>query len=164
MLLLTGCIPIAVPIPSGPRTTEPPPIAALEADLHERINVYRSSRNLPALHLDPFLSSLARGHSERMASRQRSFGHAGIEERVEAARDSLGVGIFSENVARNNYSPDRVVDSAVSGWVSSSGHLQNLTGDYDLTGVGIARASDGTYFITQIYASGMVSDHHPDRT
>lgn len=150
LILVTGC----VSIPSGPRGIELPPIAALEEELYEQVNEYRASRNIPALRLNPFLSSLARGHSERMANRRRSFGHAGIEGRVEEARDSLGVGVFSENVARNNYAPDRVVDAAVSGWISSAGHLQNLIGDYGLTGVGIARARDGTYYITQIYASG----------
>ncbi len=157
LLVFAGCVPIPIPIPmpapDRPRTIDPPAISALESELHERVNQYRTSRNLPPLRWDGFLASLAREHSQRVAERQRPFGHADFEERAQAAQDALGVRGMSENVATNNYAPDRVVEAVVAGWIGSPGHQQNLAGGYDLSGVGIARGADGAYFITQIYAA-----------
>ena len=57
----------------------------------------------------------------------------------------------SENVAMNNSPiPAQVV---VRGWINSEGHKKNMEGDYDLTGVGIARSRNGSWYFTQIFVS-----------
>ena len=40
---------------------------------------------------------------------------------------------------------------AVEGWIKSPGHHKNMIGDYDLTGIGIAQNSEGTYYFNQIF-------------
>ena len=57
----------------------------------------------------------------------------------------------SENVAMNNSPIPAQV--AVRGWINSEGHKKNMEGDYDLTGVGIARSRNGSWYFTQIFVS-----------
>ena len=50
----------------------------------------------------------------------------------------------------NLYSPEEIAQNAVSGWMSSPGHRQNiLDSSYDRAGVGIAIADDGKVLFTQ---------------
>jgi uncharacterized protein YkwD len=39
----------------------------------------------------------------------------------------------------------------VDGWLNSPGHRRNIEGDFRLTGIGIAKRSDGMVYFTQIF-------------
>lgn len=56
----------------------------------------------------------------------------------------------AENVAYNqgHQNPDRV---AVDGWIKSVGHQKNMVGNFNLTGVGVAKNAQGEYYFTQIF-------------
>ncbi len=56
----------------------------------------------------------------------------------------------AENLAVNKGYANPAVQ-AVQGWRKSPGHHANLIGNFNLTGVGITRSADGTYYFTQIY-------------
>lgn len=153
---LIGCsgAPQLIRIPgAGPTVSAPTvPAASLARDVHDLVNRRRQSAGLPPLTWDATLAALAEEHSARMADRSRAFGHDGFDDRVAAARASIGISQASENVATNNYPDPQVAQQAVGGWVNSPGHRQNLEGEFQLTGVGVARSPQGDYFITQIYA------------
>jgi uncharacterized protein YkwD len=51
----------------------------------------------------------------------------------------------------NDYPRPRTVTVAVDGWLGSPHHRENIEGNFDRTGVGIARSGDGTYYYTQIF-------------
>ncbi|CAL1157815.1 unnamed protein product [Cladocopium goreaui] len=38
------------------------------------------------------------------------------------------------------------------GWIKSPGHRKNLEGAFDLCGIGVAQASTGEFFFTQLFA------------
>ncbi|MFM6200937.1 MAG: CAP domain-containing protein, partial [Dolichospermum sp.] len=40
---------------------------------------------------------------------------------------------------------------AVQGWLNSSGHLANIRGNYNQTGIGVARNNQGKIYFTQIF-------------
>jgi uncharacterized protein YkwD len=156
-LLLSGCVGIAVPsaplpAPSGPAATAPPAsVAAVEAEVHQRINRHRESRGLAPLAHDERVAEIARRHSRAMAERRTPFGHDGFEARAEEVGRLFTVGRLAENVAYD--SRPEVAARVVEGWIRSSGHRANLEGPFDVTGVGAARAPDGTYYFTQIFAA-----------
>ncbi len=138
-----------------PRTSpSPTPSAtsteALEQAIHTQINQYRRDQGLPPLTLDPRISEQARSHSQAMAAGRVAFGHDGFNQRGSAIRRTIAWNSIAENVATNQgYSdPDR---RAVTGWINSSGHRQNIQGQYNLTGIGVARNSRGQYYFTQIF-------------
>lgn len=140
-------------VPAGPPPASAPPPTAIELEIFDRINEYRRSVNDPPLALETTLVTLARRHSEAMARGAREFGHDGFEARSAEAQAALRVTTMSENVAMNNYSPAEVAREVVEGWIGSPGHLGNLRGAYELTGIGVARSPAGDYFVTQLYAA-----------
>lgn len=123
----------------------------LERDLLRRINARRYARRRPPLAWDEAVSEAAREHSRAMARGDVPFGHGGFEARAEALRSSIGWRAIAENVAMNNFPRDSTVRRAVLGLVASPEHLRNIVGDFERSGVGVARSRDGRYFFTQIF-------------
>jgi uncharacterized protein YkwD len=125
--------------------------------IHELVNRQRQENGLEALTYDDSLAGVAVGHSEDMAGRG-FFAHnnlegKGLKERCTdkgIQRDKTGENIFC---CQGMADPAR---SAVSGWMTSPGHRKNiLERDFSHQGLGISRAVDGTYFVTQVFASGV---------
>ncbi|NJL89355.1 MAG: CAP domain-containing protein [Coleofasciculaceae cyanobacterium SM2_1_6] len=122
----------------------------LERLVHQQVNQFRRLRNLPALALDERISQQARLHSQRMANGSVPFSHQGFEQRgrsIELVITNQGI---SENVAYNQGYADPIAE-ALQGWIASEGHRQNLEGQFDLTGIGVAQNSRGQFFFTQIF-------------
>jgi uncharacterized protein YkwD len=81
-------------------------------------------------------------------------GHDGPAGDTPAER-VRGVGVDSATLGENIYrdrDPDhaKLAERAVRGWLRSPEHRANLLApDFATTGVGIARAADGTAYVTQ---------------
>jgi uncharacterized protein YkwD len=120
----------------------------LERSIFERINRYRASKGLSRLTLNSRISKQARLHSQNMASGKVPFSHNGFEKRVKSTK--VRYQSASENVAFNQGYDDPAAE-AVSGWIKSPGHLKNLKGNYNLTGVGVATNKQGQVYLTQIF-------------
>ncbi|MEO1378325.1 MAG: CAP domain-containing protein [Cyanobacteria bacterium J06635_10] len=120
----------------------------LERSIFDKINQYRAHRGLPKLKLDSRISKQARIHSRNMAKHQVPFSHNGFAKRVDTI--SIRYKSASENVAFNSGYDDPVAE-AIKGWIESPGHLKNIKGKYNFTGVGVAVNSEGEYFLTQIF-------------
>ena len=127
-------------------------INELEILAHQQVNQYRQSRNLPPLELNRVISQQARIHSQNMAQGQLPFSHQGFENRIEAISLAIPYLSAAENVAYNQGYRDPV-EKAVEGWIKSPGHHKNMIGNYNLTGIGIAKNSQGEYYFTQIFIS-----------
>ncbi|HYH03855.1 MAG TPA: CAP domain-containing protein [Bacillota bacterium] len=129
--------------------------ANIEQLIMEKVNNHRTSLASPLakLQVDPKLTEQARIHSTNMATGKTSYGHDWFTNRVAAA----GYGNYAagENVHRTGSNastdPEYLANYAVNGWLNSSGHRQNIEGNYNLSGVGIAKSSSGEYFFTQIF-------------
>ncbi|MGB3268101.1 MAG: CAP domain-containing protein, partial [Microcoleus sp.] len=120
----------------------------LEKAVNQQINQYRASKNLPPLSVDPRITQQARIHSQNMASGKVKFSHEGFEGRVKAI--SIPYQSVAENVAYNMGYSDPV-RNAVEGWIKSEGHRKNIEGQFNLTGIGIAKNAKGEYYFTQIF-------------
>lgn len=159
-LILTGCqfdpVSIGQPAqqpptsPEGDRTVAEVPDSELILAIHEQINQYRREQNLPPLSLDATISEQAKQHSQNMARGDTPFSHQGFDSRAKTISQTLPYRRVSENVALNSghRDPARI---AVEGWLNSPGHRQNIEGDFALTGIGVARNSQGEYYFTQIF-------------
>ena len=125
----------------------------MEREVARRINDYRRTRRLPALAYDTAVAAIARAHSRDMAARRVPMGHDGFQRRVDRVERFLPLSAAAENVAYNDYSPSRTVAVAVDGWIASAHHRENIEGKYQVTGVGIVRARDGTFYYTQLFVA-----------
>lgn len=159
-LALHALLPLVAPSTAGGDDTPPaapvdPALAALEADLHAAINAIRAQHHRVALTRNPALDRAARGHSLDMATR-RYFAHDTPEglnpvDRIQRA-GATGFTLAAENVGMTTKgNPNHEI---VEGWMHSPMHRENvLTPAFNASGVGIARAADGTYYYTQVYAT-----------
>ncbi|HLO83923.1 MAG TPA: CAP domain-containing protein [Nostocaceae cyanobacterium] len=126
----------------------------LEKLVFEQINQYRIAKGLPKLTLNASITRQARIHSQNMARGKVPFSHQGFEQRVKAL--PLVYNSAAENVAFNQ-GYNNPANQAVVGWINSPGHLKNIQGQYNLTGVGVAINSKGEVYLTQIFVNSLNS-------
>ena len=128
---------------------------SVEQRIFQAINQVRQENKLPPLKWSTKIADVARAHSQRMATK-RFFSHedpkfGGLDNRLSTAGIAwrrCGENIFEEHGERDP------VQSAVRGWMQSSGHRKNiLTREFTHTGIGVAIGRDGGYTITQVFAA-----------
>lgn len=149
---ITGCAvhpgdALAAPVSLN---TPPASYAAMEGAIFRQINQFRQSKGLAALRLDAAVSARARFHSQEMAGGAVPFGHDGFRGRADTIALALPFRSIGENVAMNMGYADPA-GNAVSGWLNSPSHYENIVGDFTTTGIGIDRNDAGEYYFTQIF-------------
>lgn len=121
---------------------------AIQNAVLSHINKYRQQHGLSRLNMDNNITREARQHSIDMATHRMPFGHQGFMKRIARLHSQVkNSGAGAENVAYN-YKDARTV---VQQWVLSPGHKRNIVGNYNLTGIGIARDKQGKIYYTQIF-------------
>jgi uncharacterized protein YkwD len=159
-LLLTGCealreIGIELPPMGGAPWYSPSPpaeatdLSAIETEILEQTNAYRQTLGMEPLAASAVMTNQARLHSNTM-SVQKQISHNGFEQRIQAIAQAIRYRRAAENVAFNRGYADPATQ-AMDGWIDSPGHRKNLEGDFDLIGVGVIQASDGSYYFTQLF-------------
>jgi uncharacterized protein YkwD len=166
MVLAAACVPaddVATrdpdrPIADSPRaeaadsmTDVPGDYMELERGLFDRVNEHRLGERKPSLKWDEAVAEVAREHSRNMAAGRVGFGHDGFDARAGRLKREVRWSAIAENLATNNYARHETAERAFTGLVYSDGHRRNMEGDYERTGVGVARSADGFWFYTQIF-------------
>jgi uncharacterized protein YkwD len=118
------------------------------------INNVRRASGLAPLALDADLCRLARLHSGDMAT-NNFFNHhnpEGLDAAGRARQEGVrGWRALGENIALNQ-GYDNPADFAVERWMKSAKHRANLANaSWTHTGIGVARAADGTFYFTQVF-------------
>ena len=132
-----------------------PALAPLESALLADVNAVRTRSHKLPLRRTAELDAVARAHSRDMAARgyvaHDSPEGANAVVRLEAARLS-GFTLAAENIgATSRPSPNQEI---VTGWLQSKVHRTNLLAPaFNATGIGIARARDGSLLYTQLYVT-----------
>jgi uncharacterized protein YkwD len=124
--------------------------AALESSILSQINQYRASKGLPALSRNSSIDGQSRNHSQSMANGSTPFSHQGLAQRIQAT--GIPWRGYAENVAYNQGHSDPAT-VAVRGWLNSPGHLRNIQGNYNQTGIGVAVNGKGEIYFTQMFMS-----------
>jgi uncharacterized protein YkwD len=153
LALLFACIALfgcGTPHKITQRETASPELVQLERRVHQLVNQYRLSKNLPPLTPDGIITQQARIHSRAMATREATFGHEGFRIRVKRISAHLPYKTAAENVAFNRGYSD-CAHQAVREWLKSAQHHKNIRGNYRLTGIGVAKGTEGGYYFTQIF-------------
>jgi uncharacterized protein YkwD len=129
------------------------PFSAQEFQLLKLANDSRVHAGLAPLQFSPRLMMAARNHSRDMAVRGY-LGHDSPAGDTPADR-TRAAGIGYDELAENVYSDDAVDAGAlpehvIKAWLQNRAHRANLLSPgFRLSAVGIARADDGTYFVTE---------------
>lgn len=124
------------------------------ADILRLINAERSDKGLGPLRINQTLVKVALYKASAMAN-GNYFSHTSPEgENVETLFVRLGVKNWSalgENLLKIKGTV--TAEKAVAAWMQSEGHRDNILTPYTDTGIGFARAADGTVYITQAFAA-----------
>lgn len=131
------------------RATSTSSMATLERAVFQQINQYRQQKGLSALTMNTTITQQARQHSQNMAN-SRTLSHDGFNARIQTIGKTIPYRAAAENVAYNAGFSNPAAQ-AVNGWLKSAGHLQNIMGNYNLTGVGVAKNSRNEFYFTQIF-------------
>lgn len=83
----------------------------------------------------------------------KNISHAGFDGRLRAAQYHYNMETISENVIAGTRLSGDIAGILVRGWIGSRGHHENLTSDWDVTGIGVAVDSDGAVFATQLFGT-----------
>ena len=159
--LLLGC---AIPVgtqahsPSTGVGASAGKYGATEARIFDLINAERQRQGLPALVYNAQLDRMAKIQAENMAYFQK-MAHTIPEAQLPTLGDrahyvGYPFGRLAENVAVGYLN----AETAVQGWMNSSGHRRNiLDSSVEETGIGIARSSAGGLYYCQVFGRRLTS-------
>jgi uncharacterized protein YkwD len=129
--------------------------ADLEASLHRGVNEARAERHLIPLERRAELDAVALAHSQDMVNRHY-MAHESPEgknalDRLQRARVT-GFSLAAENLGiTDRPEPNREILRA---WIASEAHRTNLfSPPFNATGIGIARAPNGSLVYTQLFVT-----------
>lgn len=153
--ILAACSPNA----RNDQSLQPSPHAKKTSDqLHQVINNYRASNNLPRLKRHPGLDELALGHTRYLLKKRgtsiingRNVTHFGAGWRAEAARNRYQMISYGENLAAISTNPDNLPSHLLLMWKTSYGHNKNMLAHWTHTGIATLVDEDGTVFATQVF-------------
>ena len=124
-------------------------LSVQERDAGNLLNSDRRAYNLPALAIDPTLSSIARIKSQDMLA-GGYFAH--ISPTYGDVRDMLTHFGYPYTAAGENIARYATIEKAQAALMSSPGHRRNiLSSAYTKVGVGIAFSAKGHVYLTQIF-------------
>ena len=126
---------------------DPFTLSQLEVKIFKLINDHRLAIGRTALVWSDALAVEERSHSRDMAEGTVPIGHEGFDERAERINAIIPWSVIAENVAFAGSAED-----AVDAWLKSPEHQIIIEGDYDLTGVGVAKNTLGSfYYFSQMF-------------
>ncbi len=118
--------------------------------VHELINSHRASLGKRPLRRDVRLDQLARVKSADMAQ-GGPFTHVGFDQRRRAMNRLIPNYRVAENLAYNRGTPQPPA-RAMQSWLDSRSHRAALEyPSFRVTGIGVAKAPNGSYYFTQLF-------------
>jgi uncharacterized protein YkwD len=142
LFTLTGVLFLALASCNGPAdAVNPLSIADIEAKVFQLVNDYRLSIGRNALVWSDIIAGEERAHSQAMATGQIPIGHDGFDERIARINELIPWSVIAENVALTGSA-----EAAVDAWLKSPEHQVIIDRDYDLTGVGVAKSTVGSFY------------------
>jgi len=110
------------------------------------INIHRQNNGLSVLEKNQTAEQLSLDHTKYMITISQ-INHDNFNQRGDVLKDKENAIGIAENVAK--FYPD--AQSVVDGWLSSSGHKENIEGNYSFTGIAAIKDDQGRYYYTQIF-------------
>ncbi len=117
-----------------------------EKELARLINNYRSSKGFNQMEIINHISYKAQEHNLYMIERN-VVNHDNFENRANNIMEVLGAVKVAENIAFNYSSPV----AALTSWLESPNHKENLDGDFTHFGLSITMSPTGKSYYTTIF-------------
>lgn len=156
VLITANSKPAAHGVASPPAASLMAAATSVERRAFEMVNQQRIANGAQPFVWDAQLTSMARIHSQNMAT-QNFFNHVGPDGQDMVARahacEIYGWRTLGENIAYNQGLEDPAA-FAVERWMHSTKHRTNiLNNQFSRSGLGVVRTADGRIFFTQVFAA-----------
>lgn len=146
----------APPKPTTPSATAPPSgapqsgnFSSEEKLLLDLINKERANNNLSALTADAELMKVAKMKADDM-SKNNYFSH--YSPTYGSPFDMMRQFGITFKAAAENIAGNSTVEGAISSWMKSEGHRNNiLNSNYNYTGIGVAKSNKYGYILVQMF-------------
>lgn len=136
-------------------------VCKVEHLITNKTNAYRATVGKGPLTYDAQMAFVARDWSAKQGA-SGSISHSGFPEARSAVymqEFKISADFSAENVAMSGYGSggttdadaESVADDFATMWWNSSGHRENMVGDYSKLGMGMAQDSSGSWYGTQIF-------------
>lgn len=154
-VLMTGaCAGLPVPVPTGGTSTGTTTTGSVATDIVKYTNDARTRNGLPPLSASSKLMQAASIHAKQMAQYQRDAHTISGAQYPTLASRLQAVGYDYSSAAENIAWNQRDAQSAVNGWMNSSGHRANiLNPKLKEIGAAMARSAKGEPYWIQVFAS-----------
>jgi uncharacterized protein YkwD len=129
---------VACRSPFVPSASDTP--AQIEQDIFNLVNDHRRSIGLNELVWSDTIAEQARLHSQSMAAGTMPFGHDDFDGRLAVIAKTIPWRSAGEVVALA-----AAAAAAVDGWIAGPEHKPILEGNFDWTGIGVAKAGTSFY-------------------
>lgn len=136
------------------------PDSSLSGRVFQEVNSYRCSHGAANLERHAGLDQLAQQHCEYLIKHRgesslygKNVNHIGFEGRALYARERYQMQSIAENVAAASGSGSSTASNLVHLWAGSKDHEHNMRDKWTHTGIGVAVASDGMVFSTQLFST-----------
>jgi len=146
-----------MPPPNSEQVDQGPPLGndVLARQVFDAVNSERAKSGLKPLTASPELARSAQEHSDKMLSSNFLATRGADEPSVITRITSNGVKTLKlgENVVRIKTRSDHVADETMGIWNNASADRKNIVStQFTKAGVGVARAADGNYYISEDFA------------
>lgn len=119
---------------------------AIEAEILEEVNIYRSALGLDELKAMAELSVESEGHNIHMIE-EGEVSHDNFSLRASKLMNRVGAKAVAENVGFGY----RTAEAVVSAWLKSQGHRENIEGGYTHFGISVRQDAEGKNYFTNIF-------------
>lgn len=118
----------------------------IENEILELVNAHRASLGKSPLAINIRASQLAEEHTEYMIS-EGDISHDNFDARAEVLFQEENASGVGENVAYGY----RTAQSVMEAWINSTGHRENIEGNFTHIGISAIKNTSGTYYYTQLF-------------
>ncbi len=119
---------------------------SIENEILKLVNKHRKSIGKSSLKINIFANNLSKEHTNYMI-KKNTISHDNFNLRSQQLFDFENAKSIGENVAAGQNSAPSVMQS----WLNSSGHKQNIEGDFTHIGISAIKNEAGNYYYTQLF-------------
>ncbi len=119
---------------------------SISESILQLVNVHRVSIGKQTLATNTLATQLAKEHTLFMIN-QKEISHDHFDDRADRLFDEENATNVGENVAAGQQSAQDVMTA----WLNSSGHRENIEGNFTHIGIGVIKNDTGKYYYTQLF-------------
>lgn len=125
---------------------EKPEAVSMAEEILQLVNTHRANIGKDTLSFDTLANDLVYDHTLYMIE-QNDISHDDFDERADRLFEEGNANSVSENVAYGQ----RTAQAVMEAWLNSSGHRENIEGDFTHIGIAVVKNASGTYYFTQLF-------------